>query len=193
MPNSTDRAGPLDRVVEVLTAVALASMVLLVCGLVALRELRLDWVLPRVTEIQDRVLDRYTYVSQLLPVMLCWLTFLGAMLADRRGEHLGNDVLIDRLGDRPRRAVRLSGRFLWVAFFAVLTVLGIGQVAKGESLGELHSIGLPAWALQIGLPLGAGLVAVTAGRSLFADLHRPGSTAGPPSTTSDRPDEGGAA
>ena len=48
----------------------------------------------------------------------------------------------------------------------------IRQVAEGEALGELRSIGLPAWALQIGLPLGAGLLAIFAARSLLADLRR---------------------
>jgi TRAP-type C4-dicarboxylate transport system permease small subunit len=170
-----DHPGIVVRLVEGVTATALVLMVLLVCGLVGLRELRVERLVPGVGELQERILARYTYVSQLLPAMLSWLTFLGAVLADRRGEHLGNDVLVDRLPERPRQTVRRVGRFVWVAFFAVVAVLGLGQVAEGESLGELRSIGLPAWVLQIGLPLGAGLLAVVAARSLLADLRgRPG-------------------
>lgn len=172
MSDTPDRPGPVVRAIEVLTAVGLAAMVLLVCGLVALREVRLDVLLPGAAEVQGRILARYTYVSQLLPVMLCWMTFLGLVLADRRGEHLGNDALVNRLPDRVKRGVRLTGRFLWVAFFAVVTVLGIGQVARGEALGELRSIGLPAWVLQLGLPLGAGLLTFMAARSLLRELRR---------------------
>jgi len=186
MADQTDQPGLVARLVEVATAAALVLMVLLICGLVALREVGVERILPGVADVQTRILARYTYVSQLLPVMLCWMTFLGAMLADRRGEHLGNDVLVDRLPDHHRRAVRLAGRFCWVAFFAVVAVLGLGQVAEGERLGELRSIGLPAWVLQIGLPLGAGLIAVAAARSLFVDLRgRP--------RRSNEPDRGGSA
>ena len=125
MGNETNRPGLIERVIAMVTALALAAMVVLVCGLVVLRELPVTWIAPALAESQKNILARYTYVSQLLPVMLCWITFLGAVLADRRGEHLGNDVLVDRLPDRHRRAVRLAGRFCWVAFFAVVAVLGL--------------------------------------------------------------------
>ena len=172
MADQTDRPGPVVRIIEIATAAALASMVLLVCVLVLLRGIRVEGHFPTVASLQNRVLARYTYVYQLLPVMLYWMTFLGALLADRRRQHLGNDVLVGRLPDRFAGPVRLAMRFVWVAFFAVVTVLGVGQVAKGESLGGLRSIGLPAWAVQIGLPLGAGLLTVWAARSLLADLRR---------------------
>ncbi len=172
MADQTDRPGPVVRIIEIMTAAGLASMVLLVCVLVVLRGIRVEGHLPAVASLQNRILARYTYVYQLLPVMLYWMTFLGAVLADRRRQHLGNDVLVGRLPDRFAGPVRLAMRFCWVAFFAVVAVLGVGQVAKGESLGGLRSIGLPAWAVQIGLPLGAGLLTIWAARSLLADLRR---------------------
>jgi len=172
MSDSTDRPGLVTRLVEAITITVLALMVVLICGLVVLRGVPVERVSPAVDDLRDRILSRYTYVSRLLPVMLCWLTFLGAFLADRRGEHLGNDVLVGRLGDGAKRLVRRACRFVWAAFFAVVAVLGVGQVARGESLGELRSIGLPAWVLQLGLPLGAGLLAIAAARSLLSDLRR---------------------
>ncbi|MBN1341290.1 MAG: TRAP transporter small permease subunit [Phycisphaerae bacterium] len=173
MTDPTERASWPERIIRLTTAVALAAMVVLICGLVALREVQLGRIWPAAGDLQKRVLTRYTYVSQLLPVVLCWMTFLGAVLADRRGEHMGNDVFVSRLPNRPRRLIRLSGRFLWVAFFAVLAVLGIAQVAQGESLGALRAIGLPAWVSQLGLPLGAGLLAIMAARSLLAEIRKP--------------------
>ena len=183
MSDPTDRSGVVPRMVEAITAAALVLMVVLICGLVVLRGMPLGRLLPAVDDLRERILSRYTYVSRLLPVMLCWLTFLGALLADRRGEHLGNDVLVGRLPDGPQRLARRACRFVWAAFFAVVAVLGFGQVLQGESLGELRSIGLPAWVLQLGLPLGAGLLAIAAARSLLGDLRR--------GSGGSSPDEGG--
>ncbi len=167
----TDCGRRIVRGVEAVTTVALAVMVVLVCGLVGLRGLPAEHISPGAADLKRQVLSRYTSVSQLLPVMLCWLTFLGVMLADRRGEHLGNDILLGLLPERPRRVVRLAVRCVWIAFFALLTVLGFAQVARGESLGDLAGLGLPAWSLQLGLPVGAALVGVFAVGRLIRDLQ----------------------
>ncbi len=171
MPSPFNPDSRVARAVELITVLALGMMVLLVCGLVGLREFPAERISPGTADLKRQVLSKYTFVSQLLPVMLCWLTFLGAMLADRRGEHLGNDILVSLLPDAPRRVVRILVRVVWIGFFAMLTVLGIGQVAEGESLGDLRSLGLPAWSLQIGLPLGSALIVGFATRRLLRDLR----------------------
>ena len=117
-------------------------------------------VLLIVSEVMVHVIFRYLFFAplawgeELARVLMIWTGMLGIAIALRDGEHMGLDTLLDRVGPRPRAALRLGGQFL-VSLF-LFTLLYWGTVMALRAWGSV----LPA--LQISWTWAMLAVPVTA-------------------------------
>ena len=105
-----------------------------------------------------------------------WLIVVAIMFAvpeaQRRGEHIGVDALIDKLSSRWRRALAILGVATVVATAAILVREGIETVAFTSMIG-IKSLGLPdfpLWLIQAMVPAGAVLLLLVALTQLLVHL-----------------------
>jgi TRAP-type C4-dicarboxylate transport system permease small subunit len=76
-----------------------------------------------------------SWYDELVGYLLVWLTFLGAVLAQSHGQHIGIGDLVERAPERARRALSLASHLVLVAVHLVLLVYGAQLAARfsGES------------------------------------------------------------
>ncbi|PHK95858.1 hypothetical protein CR162_05820 [Pseudoroseomonas rhizosphaerae] len=91
------------------------------------------------------------------------LVLLAAPEAQRRFEHIGVDVLTNRLSGRAARGARLLGTLSVALVAGILLNAGLETVAFSRMIGVMTEIdGVPVWWIQALLPLGAALLMVVA-------------------------------
>lgn len=135
---------------NVLTALALAAMVLLVFGNVVLRYAFNSSI------IVSEELSRWLFV---------WITFLGAVIALREHGHLGTDVLVSRLPPAGKKACLVAGHLVmlyicWLIFQGSLEQTRINM-----------DVLAPSTQLPVAIVYSAGVVfAALAGLMLLLDL-----------------------
>ncbi len=95
--------------------------------------------------------------------MFIWVAFLGSVLAFRRGEHLGLDILVK---SRPRAAantVLLAGDLLVVAALAYLTKGGVEMTADSLASGWVSSaVPIPYGYVYLVVPVSFALMLLDA-------------------------------
>lgn len=140
------------RLLEGFIALMLAVMVVLVFGNVVLR-----YGFDSGITVSEEV-ARWLFV---------WLTFMGALVALQRQEHLGSDFLVSRLGPRGRLACRVLGQ---LAMLGVCGVLLHGAITQMRINADVRA---PVTGASVGLLYAAGVVfAVGAAVLLVAQLVR---------------------
>lgn len=124
------------RLLEGAIALMLAIMVVLVFGNVVLR-----YGFDSGITVSEEI-SRWLFV---------WLTFMGALVAMRREEHLGSDFVVSRLGPRGRRACRVAGLLAMLGVCAILLHGALAQVrinldvrapVSGASVGWFYATGV---------------------------------------------------
>ena len=89
------------------------------------------------------------------------LVLLAAPEAQRRFEHVGVDVLTERLKGRAARIMRLLGTLSVALVAGILLSAGLEAVEFSRMIGIMTEIeGIPVWWIQAMLPLGAALLLV---------------------------------
>jgi TRAP-type C4-dicarboxylate transport system permease small subunit len=114
-----DRCEDLSRAIVALLVMALG----LVMGLQILNRYLLKLGLP--------------WTQEVALLCLTWITFLGASVAVRRHAHFAVTMLLDVLGERARRALRLAIYLLMSVLAGVFLIYGIQFAEMG--LGRLSS------------------------------------------------------
>jgi len=108
--------------------------------------------------------------DEMLRMMVLWLTMAGALAASRRDKHISIAVL-DRF--LPRRA-QLTSKVLIDLFTASVCALFAWQSARfvmgSYEFGDVLMRSVPAWTMQIILPIGFALMAY---RHLVLAIRRP--------------------
>ena len=100
-----------------------------------------------------------SWYDELVGYLLVWLTFLGAVLAQSHGQHVGIEDLVDRAPERARRALTLASHLVLVAVHVVLLVYG-AQLAM-RFLGErATSVPVPMGVVYAVIPISAALMLV---------------------------------
>ena len=155
----------LSRVLVVLVAVMTLTVGWQVASrLLARMSLRMGW--PALVEP-----SRWT--EELAGFQLAWLALLGAAYALRRGEHLGLDVLHQRLSPAGRRRADLAVSAL-VALFS-LGVLGYGGLRLVFMTTELHqrtpALGWPMAAVYSVVPVAGCILALFAAETFLKSLR----------------------
>ncbi len=103
-----------------------------------------------------------------------WLIVILVMLAvgeaQRRGEHVGVDLLLERARGRTRRLLQAFGITCLAATAAILVWQGWEAAAFSRMIGAMPmSIDhLPLWLIQVFVPIGAGLMLLVALAQLLA-------------------------
>jgi TRAP-type C4-dicarboxylate transport system permease small subunit len=98
------------------------------------------------------------------------LVMLAVAEAQRRGEHIGVDLLLERSRDRFRRILRAFGAACVAAASAVLLWQGWETVAFSRMIGArpLVIAEIPLWAIEMFLPIGAALMLLVSLAQLLA-------------------------
>lgn len=144
-PHWLARAGHIGRWLENSLLVAfLAALILLAGGQILLRN---------VFE------TGFIWADELLRVLVLWVALLGAVAASRDNKHINVDVLSRLVPARFKPTLS----FILYAFTALVCGVAAafaGQFVYGEFQYDTPGLaGLPAWALEIILPLAFGLIA----------------------------------
>jgi TRAP-type C4-dicarboxylate transport system permease small subunit len=132
--------------------------------LLARLSMRMDW---------PPLVDPSRWTEELAGFQLAWLALLGAAYALRRGEHLGLDVLHQKLSPSNRRRADLAVAAL-VAGFSVL-VLGLGGLRMVAMTIELHqrtpALGWPMAVIYSVVPVTGVLMGVFAVEAFLRTLR----------------------
>jgi C4-dicarboxylate transporter, DctQ subunit len=113
------------------------------------------------------------WIPPLLRVMVLWLGLMGAVLATRSREHISID-LVNRLASK---SVSRWISMVTSAFAAVICAIIAGNATRfvivAQDFGDMAFGNIPAWPLQIIIPLSFGLMALRfAIQSVQAALNR---------------------
>lgn len=114
----------------------------------------------------------FTWAEPVLRFLVLWSAMLGALIAAREDQHIGLDF-INRFIDGIKLRI---ARILALGFATVLCALmawhswGLVQLdLEGHTEGV---IGIPAWVLELVLPIGFGLMAVRFAIRAFAPVPK---------------------
>lgn len=101
--------------------------------------------------------------------LMIWVSFLGASIALRRGQHISMELLRARLRPVLRRGAVVLSEGLMLTFWAV--IVGFGLRYALENLNQ-QATALPiAYGyVYFGIPLGAGLMALQTAENLLRAL-----------------------
>jgi TRAP-type transport system small permease protein len=109
-----------------------------------------------------------SFTDELSGVLMVWLACLGWIIATRRRAHIRIRVVLDKLGDRPYRAVEVTLQLAVALFGAVVAWRALHLI---ETNWDIEAVTLPlsmAWLFAPLVP--AGLVAAL---QALADLRAP--------------------
>ena len=102
----------------------------------------------------------FAWADPLLRLLVLWVGLLGALAASRTDKHIAIDVFSRLLGPRSLAVVK-SLTALFTATVAGLIAYHAGRFVAMEYEAEIiGAAGLPAWLLELIIPLGFGLIAV---------------------------------
>ncbi|MCL4766990.1 MAG: TRAP transporter small permease [Hyphomicrobiaceae bacterium] len=99
------------------------------------------------------------FTTELCELLMVWVTFLGGAAATRRGLHMTITEFLDKLGPEARRWADAAIQVLTLLLLALLVWYGMG-VANASWGNELTVLHLPMALQYLGLPVGAGLMAI---------------------------------
>ena len=116
-------------------------------------------------EVVVEVLSRFIFHiplpwgAEVSQTLLVWLTFIGSAAASLRGEHIGIDLLVERLKPRPRAALNRLNALIILAFLCCAILSGVRVTSRvwGTTTASLQ---ISAGILYLALPVGFGLMAL---------------------------------
>lgn len=157
----------LGSVVRAVAGVAMALAALALLGSLAL----IGWA----------VVQRYAFnaapvwVDEVVGFALIAVVMLSAAQALRDGEHIGVDLLIERISPQRRRWVQAWSALAAGAFAVVLVFNGWGSAMLAKTLGLVTegSLEWPTWWLMLLMPVGGALLLLAAIEALWRALAGP--------------------
>ena len=97
--------------------------------------------------------------DELLRLMVLWLSLAGAVAASRVDKHISISVLDRFLSDRIMTAAHVATNLFTSTVCALIAWHSIRFVRTSYQYGDTLLGDIPAWALQLVLPIGFGLMA----------------------------------
>jgi len=112
------------------------------------------------------------WVDEVVGFLLVAMVMLAAAQTLRRGEHIGVDVLVERLSARGKRWTRVWAALATLAITAVLIFNGWDTAMLARRLGLVTDGNLewPTWWLMLLIPLGGCLLLLAAVEALWRAL-----------------------
>lgn len=144
----------LDHIEEVLISVLIASATLLIFLAVCQRYAAGTRLLyPYVYHIN------LSWTQEACILLFVWMAKVGAAYGVRTGIHVGVDVLINRLSERPRGALILFGLLSGAFFTGVAGTFGLKFVMARYAFGDMTpEMELPSWIIYLAIPFGSYLM-----------------------------------
>jgi TRAP-type C4-dicarboxylate transport system permease small subunit len=105
------------------------------------------------------------FTTELCEFLMVWVTFLGGAAASRRGLHMSITEFLDKLGRRARLWADAAVQVVAMAILLLLVWYGL-EIANAGWGNELTVLHIPMALQYLGLPVGAGLMAVFTGWDL---------------------------
>jgi len=140
----------------------LSSMILLAAGQIVLRNL---------------FNVGFIWGDEALRLMVLWIAVAGAVAASRNDKHITIDVLDRFLPGRIKSAKNVLVHGFTAVISGILSWYSLQFVRTSYEFGDLLLGAIPAWLLQLILPVGFGLIAYRYGLFVIRDAHgllRPG-------------------
>jgi TRAP-type C4-dicarboxylate transport system permease small subunit len=108
--------------------------------------------------------DAPVWVDEMVGFLLVAIVMLAAARTLRHGEHIGVDLMVDRLSPQARRWSRAWAALAVAAVAAVLIINGWETAALARMLGLLTEGNLewPTWMLMLLMPVGGALLLLAA-------------------------------
>jgi len=132
----------LEKVVKILMAILIGTMVVLIGSQVGFRYL---------------LNEPLAWTEEVARHLMIWSALLGAAVAYRHKGHLGMDILVMQLSRPWRRIVEMVLQVLSIGFFGVLVVHGIPLVDR--TMRQLSSaVRIPMGYIYASIPVGAALI-----------------------------------
>ncbi|NCF62661.1 MAG: TRAP transporter small permease subunit [Gammaproteobacteria bacterium] len=100
----------------------------------------------------------FIWGDELLRMLVLWIAVAGAVAASRTDKHI-NIAILDRfLPDKPAQAVKVLIHLFTAVVCGIVTWFSIQFVRTTHEFGDLLLGDVPAWWLQLVLPVGFGLI-----------------------------------
>ena len=100
------------------------------------------------------------WADPLLRVAVLWVGLLGAMAATRDDNHITVDIVSRMLSERARSAGRVITDLFTSAVCGLLAYHGARMVRMDYEAGLVAFAAVPAWACELIIPIGFGVIAV---------------------------------
>ncbi|HKP65702.1 MAG TPA: TRAP transporter small permease subunit, partial [Casimicrobiaceae bacterium] len=101
----------------------------------------------------------FAWADPLLRAMVLWAAMLGALAAARDDKHIGLDLLTHFLHGPAKRVARVIALLFAAAISAAMAWYGFNLV-QVDLGGNTAIAGIPAWIVEIVLPIGFALLAI---------------------------------
>jgi len=108
------------------------------------------------------------WADPLLRILVLWLALLGAIVASRSDNHISIDMLSRYLGPLLQALSRLITGFFTALVCGLVSYYGVSFVHMDFEAGTRAFAQVPAWLLELIIPLGFALIAL---RYLLTSLH----------------------
>ena len=114
----------------------------------------------------------FIWGDEALRLMVLWIAVAGAVAASRNDKHITIDVLDRFLPGRIKSAKNVLIHGFTAVVSGVLTWYSLQFVRTSHEFGDVLLGGVPAWLLQLILPIGFGLIAYRYGLFVIRDAQR---------------------
>ncbi|WHH59858.1 TRAP transporter small permease [Petroclostridium sp. X23] len=118
-----------------------------------------------VVVVLAQVIGRYvfshslTWAEELTRFLLVWISFLGAALAAKRGEHIGIDAFVNLFHGKAKLILTIIDDVLILVFWIYVAVSGISMVIQnGDQFSP--AIQIPMNIVYLAIPAGGFLLAI---------------------------------
>ena len=101
----------------------------------------------------------FIWADELLRMLVLWIAVAGAVAASRTDKHINIAVLDRFLPGKIRSSVKVVVDLFTAGICLIITWYSIDFVRTSHEYGDLLLGKVPAWILQLVLPIGFGLIA----------------------------------
>lgn len=150
-----ERAGRLAE--DAVLVAILTGMILLAAGQIVLRNL---------------FNIGFIWGDEALRLMVLWIAVAGAVAASRNDKHITIDVFDRFLPGRIKSAKNILIHGFTAVISGILSWYSLQFVRTSYEFGDVLLGGIPAWLLQVILPIGFGLIAYRYGLFVIRDAQR---------------------
>ena len=108
--------------------------------------------------------------------LVLWIGFIGATLATREGKHINIDIVSRWLPSLGRNIVILITHLFSFSVCCLLTYAALKFIRNEVQMGNRTLLNIPAWILEMILPMTFGLMTFRFGLRAFKNLSEIGKT-----------------